>query len=642
MALQVWLPLNGDLHNQGLNQNVTATNHGAVVNDGGKIGKCYQFGTSTSYLALSKQAMRSCTTEVSICFWLKILTWNSSYETYFQAGLNGSAWPNYTFGLLRNNANSNCCFTISDGTSSSKASYLTPSLEINTWYHISLLYKTGHCLIYINGQLYKDYAASIVPKFSNIDRITLGMCNNYSQYQSNCQINDFRIYDHALSPKEVEDISKALVLHYKLDNNGMGNENYWTNGQPQVNTWGERFLYPNELRTMFARTSASYVSSPTTVPNEYTEIKFLSTREQTENGGVQLQKMQRYNEDANGMCPILENLNAGEYFTLSYELYVNSSVNVKFHISKRVNGTATKVESSIFQVSTVNTWTKISQSIQITSDFDKSNITTEVDRLGAFLSIQDILGVTTSDEVVIKVRNIKLERGQEATPWTPARADFGHVDDDIIYDYSGYGNNGTIIGNLIAAAGSPRYNVATYTASGDTNYIQTPTLNLPGDQITLNFWFKSSNKTPGSDYHMPLEAAANSNQAYEMSIHKTGYLRGGLVVAGTRKVDNCTSTKLTDGSWHMCTMTYDGAIIKRYVDAVMEKSTAATGSLVTSTYFVLGHRSSDTSYYSKEAYTSDARIYTTALTDAQITELYNTSMLVDASGNIIPRGLEEV
>jgi len=42
MALQVWLPLKGDLNNQGLS-NIIFTNTGVSIDDNGKIGKCYHF-----------------------------------------------------------------------------------------------------------------------------------------------------------------------------------------------------------------------------------------------------------------------------------------------------------------------------------------------------------------------------------------------------------------------------------------------------------------------------------------------------------------------------------------------------------------------------------------------------------------------
>ena len=59
MSLLVWLPLNGDLHNQGLKGDVTVTNNGATVSDNGKIGKCYEFNGSSSIVLESYDTTRS-------------------------------------------------------------------------------------------------------------------------------------------------------------------------------------------------------------------------------------------------------------------------------------------------------------------------------------------------------------------------------------------------------------------------------------------------------------------------------------------------------------------------------------------------------------------------------------------------------
>ena len=46
----------------------------------------------------------------------------------------------------------------------------------------------------------------------------------------NGRLNDFRIYDHCLSPKEVKEISKGLVLHYKLDASSLKGSGNLING----------------------------------------------------------------------------------------------------------------------------------------------------------------------------------------------------------------------------------------------------------------------------------------------------------------------------------------------------------------------------------------------------------------------------
>ena len=52
MGLQIWLPLNGSLENQGLS-NYTVINNGATIDNNGKIGKCYSFNGSNNDLKIT-------------------------------------------------------------------------------------------------------------------------------------------------------------------------------------------------------------------------------------------------------------------------------------------------------------------------------------------------------------------------------------------------------------------------------------------------------------------------------------------------------------------------------------------------------------------------------------------------------------
>jgi hypothetical protein len=79
----------------------------------------------------------------------------------------------------------------------------------------------------------------------------------------------------------------------------------------------------------------------------------------------------------------------------------------------------------------------------------------------------------------------------------------------IIYDSGGYNNNGTIVGSLQAKTSSARYNCCTYIETGASQYINTPVLNLNNEAITLNIWFKSSNTSPPSNYHMVVDSISN-------------------------------------------------------------------------------------------------------------------------------------
>ena len=50
MSLQVWLPLNEDLHNQGLYKTNIISGGDISINGNGKIGSCYYFDGSNDYI----------------------------------------------------------------------------------------------------------------------------------------------------------------------------------------------------------------------------------------------------------------------------------------------------------------------------------------------------------------------------------------------------------------------------------------------------------------------------------------------------------------------------------------------------------------------------------------------------------------
>ena len=197
MALQVWLPLNGDLENKG-SSNIIITNNGATIDDNGKIGKCYSFNsTNIKYVWNNINDLN----EMSGSCWV-YLTNLSGCQYFFFLGGQGSHLSKlsleYDAGYLRSHANG-----------SQYNSGLT--LTTNIWYHITVTVKNNIIIWYINGEKKKELSISGTFNASNI--CTLGCRTNnaagtsYAYYiTNNGKLNDVRIYDHCLSAKEVHEI----------------------------------------------------------------------------------------------------------------------------------------------------------------------------------------------------------------------------------------------------------------------------------------------------------------------------------------------------------------------------------------------------------------------------------------------------
>lgn len=202
--------------------------------------------------------------------------------------------------------------------------------------------------------------------------------------------------------------------------------------------------------------------------------------------------------------------------------------------------------------------------------------------------------------------------------------------DKVVYDCSGFGHNGVVQGSVVAKSDTNRNSYSMYEDDGRYNYIKSQNMIFPSDKITMSCWIKGS-EAGYSNYHIPL--SFNSSN-YELSLEGgSGLLRGGFVISGTRQ---CITTNgpTIDGQWHLITITYDGQVIRRYVDGKEYASTAAVGTLAGSTGSLLIGNYNGTQYGNKGIYTSDVRIYATALTADQIKDLYAVGATVDDGGTV--------
>lgn len=202
MSLKIWLPLNGNIENQGL-ADVTITNNGATVDNNGKIGKCYSFNGSSNYIQLTNSIIEG-KKPFTFSVWYKTTSGNSYYPIISV----GTSSKGFTIHGSVNRLEGG------NGTNHFDSSNHITAVSWGMWAHLAVTYDGTKIQSYLNGvpnanSLSWTYGLGTGNTTIKIGHFWGGYFKGY--------INDFRIYDECLSPKEVKEISKGLVLHYPLN-----------------------------------------------------------------------------------------------------------------------------------------------------------------------------------------------------------------------------------------------------------------------------------------------------------------------------------------------------------------------------------------------------------------------------------------
>lgn len=228
MSLRLWLPLNGDSRNQGVNS-YSITTLGTVTYPTGKMGTCLQAGNGNQVvngLRISSNLTDILANDYSATIWVKPLGSHVHYNGSFlsSGNWNGTKWA---FGVSQDN-------TKVDVLCNGYNIWITCDVPVNTWTHLACVRTSdGKVTLYKNGE-YVGYTTRTDHPQSDADFTCVGRetyANGYFSF--NGCINDLRVYDHALSAEEVKKISQGLVLHYPLNRKGFGNDNLILNSRDE-------------------------------------------------------------------------------------------------------------------------------------------------------------------------------------------------------------------------------------------------------------------------------------------------------------------------------------------------------------------------------------------------------------------------
>ena len=221
MSLIVWYPFTKNFNSQGIGR-ITATTYSDVsLQNSNLFGTAASFtGTSNSKIALEDFPAETCfgNTGWSISFWCK----------YKNDGERGIILGSYT-----NTADSKKInIEINGGTHTENNIRLywytgttnvdyhsTVTLDINKWTHVCIVSTGTKIDFYKNGEFTSTTNKAIT--FSGVtDKFWFGTDNRGSNRLYG-ELNDFRVYNHTLSKKEITERAKGLILHYALKGNAI-------------------------------------------------------------------------------------------------------------------------------------------------------------------------------------------------------------------------------------------------------------------------------------------------------------------------------------------------------------------------------------------------------------------------------------
>lgn len=607
--LCLWLPFtDGTTKNYGLT-NMDVVDYGTSVYSQGKLGKCRSF-VGNGYLQLSNAFGIESGKDFSCCYWIKEISNNilSKFRVVYQCG-------NLIIGHYGNKFD---IYSITGNTLD--LDYVCDTTE---WVHCCMTYQSSNntVTIYINGI---KCSTSQPKNLTGLSGTTALIGKRSSEtYLFEGYLNDFRIYNTCLSPRQVKEISKGLICHYPLGeiDGKIGGRNLIKNGRGNV--------------------KSGFFKNMNTDSGEYGEFTLKSKRKYTT---VNL---------GDGFVYGCRDYTVGEKYTWSYDImytawnFPTGSSRGEFWMGQRyTNAPSGETATGAWKGVTEHTLPVVGQNgCELNKWYhNKATITIPEQASSNVHTATSIQFYNPNADVeasfTARIKNVKLEKSSTATPWTSALEDDASFYDNVIYDTSGYCNNGSVSGDILWDTNTPRYKGA-YDFNG-TGYIYNDNLNLTTTAFTISFWIK----IPSTITHQHFDFATFNGWTsegiaiyWDTSGQTSSY--GGIFGEDSNgdKIHVAVQCKGKLNEWTHFAITWDGAKVYRYSNGIKFSESDFDVVSVYHPRLWLGNSTfGDRTLENSESCMSDFRFYTTALSDFDVLELYQSSASVDNNGNLMLAG----
>lgn len=598
MGLQVWMPMIGNINNQGLS-NLSYLSGNYVQGTCSTFGKCLNVPNSSPISFTADGLVNA--KKFSVCFWT--LADNSTKADWNQMLIlgdkktDGSYGSNFRFESCTTYPRA-CSFHNNDIYAIADGSRILGSSN-GTWYHVCVTYDGTELKSYTNGNL-------IGTDVGNGGYLTgyvqIGSANYFGL------MNDLRIYDEVISQKQIRSIYNLQIIHYPLNNIyevGITNKYFGDAAEGALNYDG------------------NYITR-TKLSNERGYKYKLS-----------------YTGTGKDMWKSLEigshfSFTAGRTYYYSCKVRCNSKLHTQLFLRAARCGNDW-VTNMVDTLNADGQWHEYTVSQTINANFDRSGTTVTCNPWVEFYT-NDMSTNGMSYTFDVDIKDIQVTEGQK----------YSFIANEMVTssvsDISGYSNNASVDVGIGIGVQSPRYDACYYFSA--KSYLKFPNPIYAKKTIwglTINMWVRLDSGCGG--YATILSGLNNPTSNFPWLAVNTE--QSGLwsyIWSNTPQYGRGMSNELLSlNTWYMITYVFNSGSVYWYLNGVRKgditKYTTLNYINADMEYLALGNSYSGTQWNTNFCgWISDFRMFTTVLSADDVKALYQNSASITSTGQVMLAG----